>query len=280
VIPESGRRLLTIGAFAGQTRLTAKALRIYDETGLLRPAAVDPASGHRRYAAGQVRLGRIIGMLRGADMSLADIGLLLADLEQGRDQATARLEQHLTQIEARHSSRRLLIRHIHAILREEEPPMFPVQTRHVPAQRVMSIQRRLHAPQTDSFVREAKAAFASHLAGAAPAGPFVLIFHGIVDHESDGPIEAILGCGAEVQATDKIGIRSEPAHDEAFTTITKAQWAYPAILAAYDAVACSPEASARPGSSLSCREVYVAEPEAIGDGELICDIAFPLGPAS
>jgi DNA-binding transcriptional MerR regulator len=295
VTPEPDRQLLTIGAFASQTRLTAKALRIYDETGLLRPAATDPASGHRRYAARQVRLGRIIGMLRGADMSLAEIGLLLADLGQGRDsqgrdsqgrdsqghdQATARLEQHLTQLEARHSSRRLLIRHIHAILREEEPPMFPVQTRHVPAQRVMSIQRRLHAPQTDSFVREAKAAFAGHLAGAAPAGPFVLIFHGIVDHESDGPIEAILGCGAEVQATDTIGIRTEPAHDEAFTTITKAQWAYPAILAAYDAVACSPEASARPGSQLSCREVYVAEPEAIGDGELVCDIAFPLGPAS
>ena len=283
--PESARQLLTIGAFAGQTRLTAKALRIYDEIGLLRPAAVDPASGQRRYAAGQVRLGRIIGMLRGAGMSLADIGLLLADLGQGRDGqgrdlAAAHLEQYLSQLEAQHTSRRLLIRHIHAILREEDPPMFPVQTRHVPAQRVMSIQRRLRAPQTDGFVREAKAAFSRHLAGAAPAGPFVLIFHGIVDHESDGPIEAILGCGDGVQATDVIGIRTEPAHDEAYTTITKAQWAYPAILAAYDAVACSPEASARQGGQLSCREVYVAEPEAIGGDELICDIAFPLGPAS
>ena len=68
-----------------------------------------------------------------------------------------------------------------------------------------------------------------------------------------------------------------PTHDEAFTTITKAQWDYPAILAAYDAVACSPEATARPGSRLSCREVYLAEPEAVGDDGLICDIAFPLG---
>ena len=59
--------------------------------------------------------------------------------------------------------------------------------------------------------------------------------------------------------------------------VTKAQWDYPAILAAYDAVACSPEAVARPGSRLSCREVYVADPQAIGDDELVCDIAFPLG---
>jgi hypothetical protein len=160
--------------------------------------------------------------------------------------------------------------------------MFTIQTRHVPAQRVMSIQRRLRAPQTDSFAREAQAAFAAHLNGAEPAGPFVLIFHGIVDHESDGPLEAMLGCPPGTAPTDVIGIRTEPAHDEAFTTITKAQWDYPAILAAYDAVACSPEVSARPRSSqsrsaLSCREVYVADPAAIGPGENVCDIAYPLG---
>jgi len=156
--------------------------------------------------------------------------------------------------------------------------MFPIQTRHVPVQRVMSIQRRLHADETDSFVREAKDAFADHLAGASATGPFTLIFHGIVDHESDGPIEAMLPCAAGVDPTDVIGIRTEPAHDEAYATITKAQWAYPAILAAYDAVACSEEAVARPGSRLSCREVYVAEPDEIGDDDLVCDIAFPLGP--
>jgi len=277
VTPDPARQLLTIGEFAHQTRLTAKALRIYDEIGLLRPADVDPASRHRRYGAGQVRLARLIGMLRGADMSLAEIGLLLADLGRDRELATARLDRHLGQLEARHTSRRFLIRHIHAILREEDHPMFPIQTRHVPAQRVMSIQRRLRAPETDAFIEEAKAAFAGHLAGALPAGPFTLIFHGIVDHESDGPLEAVLGCPDDVQVTDLIGVRTEPAHDEAFTTITKAQWAYPAILAAYDAVACSPEVTARPRSRLSCREVYMAEPQAIRDDEPICDVAFPLG---
>lgn len=277
VTPDSARQLLTIGDFARQTRLTAKALRLYDETGLLRPAGVDPSSGRRRYGTCQIRGGRLIGMLRGADLSLAEIRLLLADLDANRDLAIARLDRHLTELEARHTGRRFLIRHIHAILREEDHPMFPIQTRHVPAQRVMSIQRRLRVPETDAFAREAKAAFTAHLGGAPPSGPFTLIFHGIVDHESDGPLEAILACPVDAQPTDLIGIRTEPAHDEAFTTITKAQWAYPAILAAYDAVACSPEAAARPGSRLSCREVYIAEPPAIGQDEMICDIAFPLG---
>ena len=155
--------------------------------------------------------------------------------------------------------------------------MFLINTRHVPAQRVMSIQRRLRAHETEAFVDEAKAGFGRHLDGAQPTGPFTLIFHGIVDHDSDGPLEAILGCPDDVLPTDAIGIRTEPAHDEAFTTITKAQWNYPAILVAYDAVAGSPEAMARPGSHLSCCEMYLAEPATIGDEGLICDIAFPLG---
>jgi hypothetical protein len=33
----------------------------------------------------------------------------------------------------------------------------------------------------------------------------------------------------------------------------------------------------RPNARLSCREVYLAEPGAIEDGEIICDVAFPLG---
>ena len=277
MISNRAPELLSTGEFARQTRLTLKAVRIYAETGLLRPAEVDPVTGHRRYGPDQVRSGRLIAMLRGADLSLAEIGLLLADLDQNPELAASRLDEHLNALEARHTSRRFLIRHLHAILREEDPPMFPIQTRHVPAQRVMSIQRRLRAPQTESFVAEAKAAFASHLAGTAPTGPFTLIFHGIVDHESDGPLEAILGCPDDVSVTEIIGIRVEPAHDEAFTTITKAQWDFPAILAAYDAVACSPEATARPRSQLSCREVYLVEPESIGQDDLICDIAFPLG---
>jgi hypothetical protein len=150
-------------------------------------------------------------------------------------------------------------------------------TCHVPAKRVMSIRRRLRAPETDAFVREAKSIFKDHLRGVPPCGPFSLIFHGVVDHESDGPLEATLACSEDVEPSELIGIRSEPDHDEAFTTITKAQWAYPAILAAYDAVASAPQVIARPGTRLSCREVYLAEPAAITEEELICDIAYPLG---
>jgi hypothetical protein len=220
----------------------------------------------------------MIGMLRGAGMSLAEIGLLLGELTGPEAPvAVERLDRHLDQLERRHTGRRFLISHVRAILREEGPPVFPIQARHVPAQRVMSIQRRPRAPQTDGFVAEAKAVFRQHLDDAEPTGPLTLIFHGVVDHESDGPLEVVLGCPPGTEPTDLIGIRTEPAHDEAFTTITTAQWDYPAILAAYDAVACAPEVAGRARSPLSCREVYLADPAAIGPDENVCDIAFPLG---
>ena len=47
-------QLMTIGRFARLTGLTVKALRHYDELGLLRPAAVDPETGYRLYGAEQV----------------------------------------------------------------------------------------------------------------------------------------------------------------------------------------------------------------------------------
>jgi DNA-binding transcriptional MerR regulator len=268
---------VTIGDFARLARLTPKALRVYEREGLLLPVEVDALTGYRRYDPSQLAIARLIAMLRGTDMSLADIRLVLDDLAIEPNQATERLGAHLETLEQQHTSRRSLVRHIHALLRKEPEPMYTTSTRHVPAQRVMSIQRRLRAPETDPFVEEAKAAFRAALGDWKPTGPFTVIFHGIVDNESDGPIEAILGCPEDLLPTEVVGIRTEPAHDEAYTTITKAQWAYPAILAAYDAVASSPQAMARPGSRLSCREVYLAEPDNVSDDDLLCDIAFPLG---
>lgn len=273
---EAEEQLLTIGEFAHRARLTAKALRLYDRLDVLRPALVEESNGYRYYCESQIGTARLIGLLRGSSMSLDEIGRLLTAARTDPDAATEQLDRFLDDLETLHSSRRLLILHVHAILRKEDQPVFSIRTRHVDSQRVMSIQRRLYGSQTDAFVAEAKASFAAHLGDADPIGPFTLIFHGVVDDANDGPIEAILGCPEDVQPSEVVGVRTEPAHDEAYTTITKAQWEFPAILAAYDAVASS-EATARPRSTLSCREVYVAEPDEIGEDKLICDIAFPLG---
>ncbi|GAA5047119.1 protein phosphatase [Thermocatellispora tengchongensis] len=67
------RQLLTIGAFARAARLSPKALRLYDELGLLRPAAVDSESGYRFYDPAQLERARLIAWLRRLGMPLARI---------------------------------------------------------------------------------------------------------------------------------------------------------------------------------------------------------------
>lgn len=65
--------LLTIGAFARAARLSPKALRLYDELELLRPAAVDGESGYRFYDPSQLERARLIAWLRRLGMPLARI---------------------------------------------------------------------------------------------------------------------------------------------------------------------------------------------------------------
>ena len=65
--------LLTIGAFARASRLSPKALRLYDELGLLRPAHVDAVSGYRYYSPDQLEQARLVAWLRRLGMPLAKI---------------------------------------------------------------------------------------------------------------------------------------------------------------------------------------------------------------
>ena len=45
---------MSIGEFARRSRLSPKALRLYDELGLLTPVRVDDNSGYRLYVADQL----------------------------------------------------------------------------------------------------------------------------------------------------------------------------------------------------------------------------------
>jgi DNA-binding transcriptional MerR regulator len=183
--------LLCSGEFARRSRLSPMALRIYDQIGPLRPVHVEPSDGYRSYVVDQLRAARLIAMLRGIDMGLAEIGLLLADLATDVDLAIERPDRHLAALEARHAGRRSLVRHIRPLLRTEDLLMFVIHTRHVPARRLMSIQPRILGPETDTFVREAKSLFREHHRGTQPCRSFSLIFHGAVGHESDGLVEQV-----------------------------------------------------------------------------------------
>ena len=57
-------QLFSIGEFSQISGLSVKALRFYDEKGLLKPAQVDATSGYRFYDAGSAERARVIARLR------------------------------------------------------------------------------------------------------------------------------------------------------------------------------------------------------------------------
>ncbi|MFK0137722.1 MerR family transcriptional regulator [Streptomyces murinus] len=95
--------LLTIGAFARVSRLSPKALRLYDELALLRPARVDPDTGYRYYAAGQLGRARLVAWLRRLGMPLAEIRAVCA-LAPG--EAAREIGAYWARVEAETAARR------------------------------------------------------------------------------------------------------------------------------------------------------------------------------
>lgn len=98
---------LTVGQFAKLTGLTAHALRHYDEVELLRPRAVDPDTGYRRYGRDQLAAARLIKDLRWLDLPIRQVRDVVADPESPA--AHAALADHADRLrrQSRHLARQL-----------------------------------------------------------------------------------------------------------------------------------------------------------------------------
>jgi DNA-binding transcriptional MerR regulator len=268
--------LLTIGVFARLTWLSPRALRLYEQQGLLAPALVDERTGYRWYRPSQLDAARLVARLRRLDMPLARIAAIVAALDDPAE-AVALLDTYWSDEEYRVAARRELVSHLRIRLLGEDGDlsMYDIQVRDVPEQLVLTEQRHVKVQDLKDWIddcigRLLKAA-TGH--GDGMVGPCFIVYHGAVNEESDGPVEICLPIepGPGLAAATRI----EPAHREAYTRITKAQVAFPQILSAYDAVQSwtEREGVAPVGSP---REVYFADFGAAGPDDPCCDIAQPI----
>lgn len=99
---------LTIGAFSRITHLSIKALRLYDESGLLPPIHIDPNTGYRYYSADQVERARLVAWLRRLGMPLARIQAVCAAAETDRSAAATAIGEYWQEVEADTKARREL----------------------------------------------------------------------------------------------------------------------------------------------------------------------------
>ena len=121
--------MLSIGEFAQWSGLTVKALRLYDERGILAPADVDPRSNYRRYAAGQLRDAIMIKTLRDSGVPLAEVATAAA----APDRAAELLDRHRERVLAAREAEDRAVERSRRVLTGLDTEI-PVERRSVPSQ--------------------------------------------------------------------------------------------------------------------------------------------------
>ena len=111
---------LSIGEFARESGLSAKALRLYDELDLLPPAHVDPANGYRYYARDQLDRAHLVARLRLVGMPLARIRSVLG---LPGPAAATELAAYWRQVLADNATRQEIVRSLVLDLRARESTM-------------------------------------------------------------------------------------------------------------------------------------------------------------
>jgi DNA-binding transcriptional MerR regulator len=215
---------VSIGEFARRSRLSIKALRLYDELGVVVPARVDVASGYRYYDASQLELARLVAMLRQLEFPLAEIKEIVA--YEPVDIAR-RVEQRWREADAAHDARRELAMYLVNQLNGKRSVVLDIATREVPERSLLCLKRSVD-PQGEwalgkefiALLRDRQLPQLEGREGAAFA-----IFWGEVSEDSDGPVEWCrpvpqTEAAALAAKYPDLTLRTEPAHREAFIPMT------------------------------------------------------------
>lgn len=169
------RDLLPIGSFASRCRLSVKALRHYDELGLLRPEYVDLVTGYRYYGRRQAPAAIAIALLRSLDVPLPAIRELLASDDP---EAMTRVLDRERERQAREIARaETALRSIERLMRAGTVFPYDITLRDEPSQTVLVVEGTttadLHVAAGTALVGELLDRL--HQLGRKPIGPIVCL---------------------------------------------------------------------------------------------------------
>ena len=262
--------LVAIGRFSAMTRLSIKALRHYDEIGLLTPAEVDPQSGYRYYRLSQANTAEAIRTLRSIDMPLDEILVVLESDEP--DVIKKHLDAHRERLEAQLADQQRMLAYLRRLIENKESIMpYTITVKEVPPMTVASVR-----------VHTTLAAIASDLAegfgrvgaavGGPPAGAPLVIFHDVIDEETDGDIEVCFPVARPVEATGDVASR-ELEGGSMVTTTHKGP--YDQISPAYHTLTGWVQERGHEFAGPP-REIYLNDPTSVEPEEILTEIQWPI----
>ncbi len=265
---------MTIGQFATAAQLSIKALRVYHQQGLLSPAYVDPYNNYRYYLTGQLHLARLIRVLRGMEMPLAEVRQALAVADTNPQHAQTIVLRYLEKLENRLEAARRVANQFDTMLNNKEsiPMAFEVKPIQLKGQSVVSVSGRVRVKKLDAFIRESLAQIRQYVVeqGGKLAGAPFGIYHGPINDEDDGPIQVCCSFTGTVKPAGKIEVTELQGGSFAMVELHGADCDFPAILGGYDAV-CTWIAQRGYDMIGSPREVWVSH---AGDPEVVMQIAW------
>jgi DNA-binding transcriptional MerR regulator/effector-binding domain-containing protein len=207
----------SIGDFSRATHLSIKTLRHYHGVGLLEPAAVDPATGHRRYRADQIPIAQVIRRFRALEMPLDEIRAVLA----APDIATRNelIDAHLDRLQANLTRTHEAVSSLRDLL--EPAPAAPVTFEHrvIEATPAAAICEVLDVEDLPLWFEGAFGELYATLAAqhAAPEGPGGGIYANDLFAHERGEATIFVPCNAPFRPSGRVERLAIPSVELAIT---------------------------------------------------------------
>jgi DNA-binding transcriptional MerR regulator len=262
---------MPIGEFSRLTGLSVKALRHYDDLGLLRPAVVDPDTGYRWYAGEQVRVALRVRLLRELDLPLGEIKRLLS----GADQAEL-LRAHRERVAARARRDQQIVNQLERLISGEEQAvpedvLYRIEVKELPAQELAVIRERVATSELAAWLRHAFEELFACAGGVGAGPPFAVLPP--PDEEDVVEVEAALPLAGEVVVSGRVTLR----HDRGFRALVALHRGSYASLpqvhrALWNALHDQDVQPAGPP-----REIYLTNPDEVSDpSQNLTEVVWPL----
>ena len=265
--------LVPIGRFSKMTRLSVKALRLYDENGLLPPAYVDPSSGYRYYDLGQANRAEAVRILRSVDMPLDEIQVLLETDDP--DLVHKQLVAHRERLAERLAAQERTLAYLGALIQRKEGIMpYVVQITEAAPQLVAAttVHTSLSRIGDDIGAGFGSLMMALGREGLAPSGAPLIVYPDVIDEETDGDLEICVPVSAPISGDGDVysrelegGSMATTLHHGPYNQIGPAYHTLTGWISEHGHDIAGPP-----------RETYLNDPQMVSPEELLTRVEFPI----
>jgi DNA-binding transcriptional MerR regulator len=229
--------MIRIGDFSKLSRVSIKALRLYDEMGLLKPVDVDRFTGYRYYEFDQLpRLYRILA-LKDLGFSLEEISRLLegeVTVEQMRGMLRLRQAEIRQRVEAEAARLERVELWLRQIEQEDSMSRYDVVIKKIEPVKVASVRGVVPTPPDQRSLWDELMGYLSQKE-ARMGGPPMALYHDPEFKERDWDIEVVIPLVDDVAPGPRVQIYELPGAEKMACVVHTGPFA--TIGEAYDALA-------------------------------------------